>query len=640
MLSASVRRCDRLGRREGMDVKSAHVWSGVLASLIVGCLAFAAEESDGKAAEFISPEPTPPTHEILPVPVSTRAVPVQAIQTADAKPASVAAPAQTKGYHLSLEAAIEIAILNNLGLRISRLRDRSTDVDLRSAWADYYPTFNGSFLHSHSGASGQGTNQISGGVTQRSPWGTVLDFAITDSRNGFDPNSATGNIGFDVRQPLWKGAGPEVGLANIRSARIARLISRATLDLDAQQLILNVRQTYNNIVSQIQNMVVSRQQVRSQQIFLELTQSREQAGQVTKLDVFNADVQLHQRELDLLRNETALENALDSLKQLMDVDLAEKLIVDAPIIDFGDKYDTNLVAAAPELKSDEELGTVSLTTVARDGQKQSTLLFQATRFDEASILKEALDNRIDLLNQRRLMAQQKLAALVAKNGLGMQVDMVGSFGHNTTHSIFEGGGNGKDNNDWTVGLNTSIPWGKIRDRASFEKALLNLQQTEISLKAVRTSVEADVRDNMRLLRQLEKSLLVQGRIVEASKRSAEAAQISFDRGLKDSFDVITAQNNLLASKRDFIGSLVGYANSIAQLEKTVGKPTGRVDVAAGSIGGLIDARTPDEIRDRGLPKPAPEPEPRPDDDPLSSLRGYRKDYAPQRPNPLNVEVKK
>lgn len=554
------------------------------------------------------------------------------------KPKDALAP-EDKGYYLPEDAAIEIALLNNLGLKLARLNDRTSDISVREAWAEFYPTFRTGLNHSNSRASGQrsgdGSTTFSGGFAQRSPWGTDLDFALSESRNRLDTGTASGNVGVNIRQPLWKGAGTDVNLAAIRTARINRLISRGGLDLETQNIIFNVRSSYSDIISQIQSREVNRQAVRSAKTFLELSDAREKAGQVTKLDVFNADVQLRNRELDLIGNERALENAYDRLKVLMDIDLEEILRVDAPTIDFGDKGDPE---SKRELRSDETTGTVVLVVTKNDKQVgEPAVLFQSTHFDEGVILKEALDNRIQLLNARRDLAVQKLQIMVAKDGLGHQIDLVGGFNRtNTGRSIVESD-NGREVGGWNAGLNATFPWGKIRDRASYERSLLDLQATEIGLKIARTNVQSEVRGIMRSLRELEKALMVEGRRVEAAKRSVEAAQISFDRGLKDSFDVIRAEDDMLRAKTAFITRKLAYSVNLAQLEIVVGKPTGRVDLSGQSVGGLIDIRIPDEIKARGMPKLAPEPESRPEEDPLNNSREYRKDYKPDRRSPMQLD---
>ncbi|HYG76659.1 MAG TPA: TolC family protein [Planctomycetota bacterium] len=595
-------------------------------------------------AEDAAPAPSPRTVQIRrgePVPVSNR--------LADPKPgdapkpgpvATTDAAAEQKGYYLPEDAAIEIALLNNLGLKLARLNDRAADINVRVAWAEFYPTFRTGLTHSNSRASGQnagdGTTTLSGGIAQRTPWGTDLDFALAESRSKFDTDTATGSMSFNVRQPLWRGMGTDVNLAGVRTARINRLISRGGLDLQTQQLIFNVRTAYSDIISQIQSREVNRQAVRSAKTFLELSDAREKAGQVTKLDVFNADVQLRNRELDLLQTERALENAYDRLKVLMDIDLTELIRVDAPTIDFGDKGDPDVKR---ELRSDEVTGTVVLVSSKDDKPVgEPKVLFQAIHFDEGVILKEALDNRIQLLNARRDLAIQKLQTVSAKNGLGHQIDLVGGLDRtNAGRSIVEGD-NGREVQGWNAGLQATFPWGKIRDRATYERALLDLQAAEINLKQVRTSVQSEVREIMRNLRELEKALMVEGRRVEAAKRSVEAAQISFDRGLKDSFDVIRAEDDLLRAKTQFITRKLAYAVRIAELETVVGKPTGRVDLTGQSVGGLIDVKLPDSVKERGLPKLQPDPEPRPEDDPFNNSREYRKDYKPNRSSPVQVDV--
>lgn len=534
------------------------------------------------------------------------------------------------GYYLSLDEAIEMAIQTNLTLHKSRLTDRLSDLSVREAWSQYYPDFNADLSHSNSRQTGKhagdGSTTLSGGVTQRSPWGTTLDFSLSETRSKFDTDTAAGRMRLDLRQPLWKGAGTDVGLAEIRTARIQRLMSRGELDLDIQDLIYAVRNAYASIIQDIQNREVSRQAIHSAKAFLDLTDARYKAGQVTQLEVFNAEVQLRGRELSLLTNDRALEDAFDSLKQLLDIDLGESLRVDAPIVDFGEKAQPDVIKA---IAADEATGTVFLKTT-KDGKPvgEPAVLFQATHFDESVILSEALTYRLDLLNARRSLALQKLQTMLRKDGLGHQVDFVASVSRaNNGRALLESD-NGKDVNSWSTGLSASFPWGKIRDRAAYERALLALERTEVDLKLARTAVQSQVRSAMRTLREVEKSMLIEGQRVEQAKRSVAAAQISFDRGLKDSFNVIQAEDALLQAKRDFIARKLAYVVKLAELEKIVGKPTGRVDLTGRSAGGLVDSKLPEELKSRGLPKPAPEPEPKPEDDPLNKSREYREDYRP------------
>jgi outer membrane protein TolC len=579
-------------------------------------------------------------------------------------------PTRPNAVMLNVDECIEIAVQNNLGLRINRINDREVDITVRTAWAQYFPEFSTGILHTNqttgdaditnlpppaapttpttpaskvpqpeaagvSSTASAGTNSFTGGVTQRSPYGTTLDFSVSEARNSFDRHRASGDYGVNLTQPLWKGASLDVGLKNIRQSRIRRLISRGSLELDTQSLIFNVRQAYANIIRQKQNLDVDNQAVVTAKTFLDLTAAREAAGQVTKLDVSNAEVQLQNRRLSALQDRQALEIVLDTLKNLMDVDLEENIGVQAPVVDFGDKFEEGVTK---ELIINREEGTVSLE-IRKNNQLVGPAreLFRAQRYDESVILDEALQNRIDLLNSRRAVAVQKLETAASKNGLGHEIDLVGSYSRGLSgHSVFEGD-NGTEAHSWSYGVNAKFPWGKIVDRGIYENALLELERTEIELKQARTIVQTDVRNILRNIRVAEESLLIQGQQVEQAKRSAEAAQISFERGLQSSFDVINAENALLAAKRGFINSRLDYLVFIAQLEVVVGKPTGRVNLEGQSVGGLIDSHIPEELRDRGLPQRAPDAKPDESDNPWNKTRLYRKDYSPDRRNPVSVD---
>ncbi|MCK6472327.1 MAG: TolC family protein [Planctomycetes bacterium] len=552
----------------------------------------------------------------------------------EVKDAGAVNPANV-GVLVSLEDCIEIAIQNNLSLKISRLNDRTSDIAVREAWAKYYPDFDFGVSHSggQSGDAHSNSTTLDGSITQTSPWGTTLSVGASESifHPGGPAARRSSDWGAALSQPLWKGAGLDVGMHGIRSSRINRLISRGLLELDVQDLIFDVKTAYQNCIRQLQSLQVNLRAVKSAETFLRLTEAQEKAGRVTKLEVYNAEVQLADRKLALTTNERQLEDAKDTLKRLMDVDLEEKLRVEEVPVEFGENPPEKREV---RIETDDPSGTVLLATyevvekeiTREDGSKGRTteignpvgkpvVMYRAKRFDETTILSEALTNRIDLLNSRRGVALQKLDTLLARDGLGHQIDLDLSYGRSQTGGSFKDS-HGYEDHDYSAEIRMKLPWGKIKDRAAYERALLDLQKAEIQLKDARTQVHLETRDILRRLREGEKVILIQGKKVEQAKRTVEASQISFERGLKDSFDVIQAEDNLLRAKTDFINATIAYTIFLAQLERVVGKPTGRVDLSGQSVGGLIDSTLPGELRQRPQPKPAPDAEADPADEPL------------------------
>ena len=518
------------------------------------------------------------------------------------------APAAVDGLLLTQKECVEIALQNNLGLHIARLSDKRSDYALDDAWSDYLPTIEASLNHNGTISGGSDTNSTSlgFGVTQRSPWGTRVSVSgsETESHSTLGPTRSAA-WGVDVTQPLWRGFGTDVGMYSIRTARLGKLISRGSLELSVQDLIFRTRTAYADCIRQIQNLEVNKRAVESAKVFLKLTQVRERAGQQTRLDVYNAEVQLADRQLAVIGNQRALEQAYDALKRIMDVDLEEQVGVESKTVEFGENPPEG---EHHELTSDDAAGTVKL--VKRKGEQvlgEPSLMFQAKRFEDADVLSRAKANRIELLNSRRNIALNELNALLQKDGLGHQVDLTAGYGRTGSGRYFSNS-HGYEGDEYTIGVNFSIPWGKVRDKNAYKRALLDIQQAEIELKDVSNQVHQEVRSILRTLREAEKSILIQAKKVEQAKRSVDAERIRFERGLKDSFDVIRAEDNLLDAKRAFINRTVEYLVRLDEMELVIGAPTGRVDLSARAQGGGIRTGLPESLTPDRTPRVAPVPD--------------------------------
>jgi outer membrane protein TolC len=570
------------------DGLSATVWSACL------CLA---------AGLPAAQEPAPPAS-----PPPATAAPATAASAAEAGIPS----AKPAAIRLALHECLEIAIQNNLGLHMARLQDRRSDWSLAGAYALYLPTLTGGLSAAGStsaGFSSNRSNTLALGVSQPTPWGTEFDLTATETEGA--GGKSAGLVGA-VRQPLLKGAGRDAGMKAIREARLRRLMQRSQLELSLQDLIYRTRTNYADCVTRSQAVEVNRRAVESARTFLELTRARERAGQVTRLQVLDAEVQVGQRERDLISSQGLLETSFDTLKLNLDVDLEEPVQVVEEPVDFGE-------SAAPGeervLEADVQTRTVRL--VARRGgarQGEPLVLFQAVPQDETRILAEAFQNRLDLLNARRATALQRLNVLLAEDGLQYQVDLTGSYGLSGSGADW-GQAHSLKNDNFSLALNVTIPWGKVSDRAAYEQALLDLQNAVLGLKDLRNTVHGQVRQSLRDLRELEQRVLIQAKVVELAKRSLEASRVSFERGLERSIDVIQKEESLLRAKTDFLTQRQQYVITLARLEKIVGLPTGRVNLDGEGNGGRIESALPESLDNRPLPRRAPSVPPAPADEP-------------------------
>jgi outer membrane protein TolC len=392
-------------------------------------------------------------------------------------------------------------------------------------------------------------------------------------------------------------------------------------------LIFTVQNAYSDCVRLLQQREVNRRSVASAQTFVKLTVEQEKAGLLTPLDVFSSEVQLANRRLSLTQTERQIGTAFDQLKRIIDVDLDEVVLVQEDPVDFGDSgegMDVKEEDAAPtvefQVEGDENnhrvvLQEYKVSFQEKNGaakrekvltpQGEPKILFVAAKFDEEEILRDALENRIELLNSRRQVALRQLNVLLRKDGLGHQIDLTGNYGRSDSGSSFGESHKFRDE-DYGVSLNMRIPWGKVGDRAAYERALLDLQQAELQRKQARTQVHYEVRNVLRQLTEQERVLLLLAKQVEQGKRTVKAAQVTFRRGRANAFDVIRAEDDLLFAKVNFIVGRQTYFVRLAELVRVVGKPTGRVELSGQTRGGSVLSKISEDLSRRGLPAVAPD----------------------------------
>jgi hypothetical protein len=87
----------------------------------------------------------------------------------------------------------------------------------------------------------------------------------------------------------------------------------------------------------------------------------------------------------------------------------------------------------------------------------------------------------------------------------------------------------------------------------------------------------------------------------------EQGEVSFNLGLKDNFDVIRAEQDLVQAKYGFIQRRLSYTVLLAQLEKWAGKPTGRILLDGRQAGGTVGGAVPENLGAGEGPRRAPAP---------------------------------
>ncbi|UCG73855.1 MAG: efflux transporter outer membrane subunit [Chromatiales bacterium] len=393
-----------------------------------------------------------------------------------------------------LDGLVDKALQENLSLRSAALRVLQAQQQLRIAIGNQYPQ-----------------QQLGAGSAskQRSRSNTSEEYEL-----GF-------NVGWEL--DLW--------------GRFSRQVESASASLDASvasydgalvSLVSQVAQTYLLIRTFQQRIVVAEENVKLQEESLRIAQAKFDAGDVSELDVNQADTLLNNTKASVSTLKTSLQQSKNSLAVLLGEppqDLSYLL---------GEKAD--IPATPPQ---------VAL------GMPQ-----------------DLIRRRPDILVAERQLAAQSALIGVATTDLYPALSIGGSIGtlSDDTGDLFEG-----DSKEWD--FSSSFQWnlfnyGRLRSNVRLQDALF--QQLLVDYLDTVLQAQADVENSivayLRSYEQLESYQLA----AAASTRAVNIATIQYQEGSID-FDTLITTLNSNVQQQDLFASTQGdVATNLVQVYRALG----------------------------------------------------------------------
>jgi outer membrane protein TolC len=104
-------------------------------------------------------------------------------------------------------------------------------------------------------------------------------------------------------------------------------------------------------------------------------------------------------------------------------------------------------------------------------------------------------------------------------------------------------------------------------KANYARALLQLDQSNATLKSQELNVSAAVTNAGLAVENTRKQYLAAQKNREAQERNTEAEQTRFDVGMSTNFNVVQVQNTLTTSRLTELRALISYLNAVAEFER-------------------------------------------------------------------------
>ncbi|MGE3165401.1 MAG: TolC family protein [Planctomycetota bacterium] len=462
-----------------------------------------------------------------------------------AAPRELVAPPVDVPKVLDLEAATRIATRFNRGYLSQREGLFLAALALGVTRRDFLqPVFGGDIAYAAADGSSveySDATTLSLSARQLLPTGGTLTVSgsgsLTQIGGGDQSSSLTGTV--SVSQPLLRGAWRDIAFEPLTASERNLLYDAREFEEFRQRFAIDIIEQYYALLSQRQQLENTRKNIDSQRFAEEQAKALYRLGRGTQLDVFRAEQSLLSAQTALLDAEQALALALDRFK-----------------IDLGLPTDVDFELSDEEFPQPIEMD-----------------------LDLQTAIRAALHNRLDLRTTRDRVADAERAVRIAKNAILPDLDLTasytaGSAAERTFRDVFV------DSERTAVGLTLEIPLDRLRERNALRAALINLEQSQRSLREAEDRVILEVRDALRQLERQTEQVAIERRNIESFQRSLEKARLENRAGLATNREIVEAQDSLTQAENSLLDRIVAYEvtrlNLLRQLGVLFVDPEGRV----------------------------------------------------------------
>ena len=307
---------------------------------------------------------------------------------------------------------------------------------------------------------------------------------------------------------------------DLEASIIQELSAQNTLHRQRRRLILDVTLAYYAIIRNQQSLRVKERALENARQTLEITREREKP-----LDILTAELRIPDNELAVNTALRQIRNGLDSLKELIGLDIAQPLDIDGA-------FEYKTTQTHPD--ADREFAIQNLETFLNNRLEQ-----------------RRLQMLIDIRDENRLPDLSVSAAFLQRgDGDGYNLD-------------------GRDEQQIGVTLNWTL--GRKADIARHAIAIDNYQKNRHDFFTLCQELARDMANTTRQLDEYQKAVKLQEFKCDLLKRKEELYRDRWENGEIDILELVRTQTDLEDSLVDLIGRKVSYMELLANYHYLIGR---------------------------------------------------------------------
>ncbi len=380
---------------------------------------------------------------------------------------SAATPPEPAGQLLTLQQAIQLALLNNRTLEKAGLDREAQQFDLRVAEDEFLPNLDVTSGVGYNPVTTDGqevvtrTGAVTAAVSQRVPtgarfgltWNNLATNAASSAAKVYDSS-----LYLQLDQPLLRGGGLGAGLTNLRIARLSEATSLLEYRRIVMGVITGVVFSYRNLLQAQRQVEVSRSAVARAREQLRINRALVSAGILPPVEIVQTEADIANQEFNLLTAQSLRDAARFALVRVLDVD---RSTVYQPVDEIN----------VPDFALDFE-------TARRLAYENRPEYEQVLQGKKAAELGEALarNNRLWALN---LSSGYRLTGSdhTFPNALDRSFSRL--------------------NENWNVGLTLQMPFGDLTREQGHVRARIRDRKAALDVAEVTENIEIEVRESLR-----------------------------------------------------------------------------------------------------------------------------------------------
>lgn len=486
---------------------------------------------------------------------------------------------------ITVDEAVQIALVNNHMLRRGMLNLDVAETQIREAWGSVYPQVSGSGQYTRNlktpnpfaGSDAGGLFDTIGAIE----WLAFNEGARTDGNQntepipfdeflqrqrqgyneaGISPPGGSGdnpfnvenqlNFGLSISQTLYNGA----AFAAIRGAQQLRDVNEDGYQRQRQEVANNIRSAFYSTLLAVESVDVLRKSVERLRKTADETAKSVEAGVTSKFNRVSAEVELVNLETDLIEAENRADLAVKNLALQLGISPQRKLnlrgSLNADAVspeEYLDPKTAYNVALEQRSDLDQARGSIELQKIERE-ITQSQYLPSVNAFANASYIGSVPDNRTSV---SRVEGE--------------------SFEFTSTERGFF------DDSFWdpSVAVGIQLSWNifdGFQRRAQLQRNKIEIRQSSIDLEFSKNAVYLEIEEAIQNLEAAMKRIQSQQRNLEQAELNYEHSVSRLREGVGTALEERQASSLLDQSKLNYLSAVHDYLIAQSQYRAAIGEP--------------------------------------------------------------------